>query len=183
MLLNGYKFGIIKGEALNKATTFSTSPFIQIEGAVEKLWIKTYMATSRKNSSPEIIRLGDYLKKLRKEMGLSIHGAAKTSQLTAGYISRLENGQFKTITAETLVKFSRTYNIPVNLILERAGLLEKQDDLPGLATYLKIKYDAPFAAIQEMKIAWEIIEKKYQNSLHKGSHKQRRLGGNQPRML
>lgn len=116
-------------------------------------------------------------------MGLSIHDAAKTSQLTAGYISRLENGQFKTITAESLVKFSRTYNIPVNLILERAGLLEKQDDLPGLATYLKIKYDAPFAAIQEMKIAWEIIEQKYQGGLHKSAHKQRGSKNNQPHML
>jgi len=143
---------------------------------------KKSMPSSRKNSSPEIIKLGGYLKKLRKEMGLSIHDAAKTSQLTAGYISRLENGQFKTITAETLVKFSRTYNIPVNLILERAGLLEKQGDLPGLATYLKIKYDAPFSAIQEMKIAWEIIEQKYQSGLHKFAHKQKGLKDNQPHM-
>ncbi len=116
-------------------------------------------------------------------MGLSIHDVAKTSQLTAGYISRLENGQFKTITAESLVKFSKTYNIPVDLMLERAGLMEKQDDLPGLATSLKITYDAPFPAIQEMEIAWEIIEKKYQNSLHKASRKQKGLRNNQPRML
>jgi len=145
--------------------------------------IKYPMPPSHKNSSPEIVKLGGYLKKLRNEMGLSIHDVAKTSRLTAGYISRLENGQFKTITAESLVKFSGAYNIPIDLMLERAGLTEKQDDLPGLSTYLKLKYDAPFPAIQEMEIAWEIIEKKYQGSHHKASQKQKELRGNQPHML
>lgn len=92
-----------------------------------------------------------------------MHEVARRSGLTPGYISKLEAGNvLKSITAQALVVFSKVYEIPVVAILEEAGFLEKSnDDLPGLATYLKIKYKMPHQAVRDMEIAKEIIEKKY----------------------
>jgi hypothetical protein len=46
--------------------------------------------------------------------------------------------------------------------MERAGFIpENEDELPGLASYLRLKYKTPHQATQEMEIAWHIIKQKY----------------------
>lgn len=108
-------------------------------------------------------QLGDYLKRIRVDLGLSMHEVARRTSLTPSFISKLESGAvFQSISAQALVEFSRCYSIPVNTILERSGLLPaSEDELPGLGTYLRLKYKAPQQATQEMEIAWEIVRKKY----------------------
>ena len=108
-------------------------------------------------------KLGRYLKNLREELGLSMHEVARRSSLTPSYISKIETGNvFKSINTDSLVNFSNAYEIPVIAILEEAGFLEKsKDDLPGFATYLKLKYRFPHQAIRDMEIAREIMLKKY----------------------
>jgi len=115
------------------------------------------------NISREMKQLGDYLKRMRMDLGLSMHEVARRTSLNPSFISKLESGKvFQTISAQALVEFSHCYNIPVQTILERAGLLpESEDELPGLGTYLRLKYKAPAVAGQEMEIAWEIVKKKY----------------------
>lgn len=107
--------------------------------------------------------LAEYLKRIRLDLGLSMHEVARRTTLTPSFISKLESGTvFQTISAQAVVEFSRCYNIPAQTILERAGLLpESEDELPGLGTYLRLKYKAPQNAAQEMEIAWEIVKKKY----------------------
>lgn len=107
--------------------------------------------------------LGDYLRRVRADFGISMHEVARRTNLTPSYISKVESGVvFQSISAHALAEFSHCYNIPVNLILEKAGLIpESEDDLPGLAPYLRLKYKAPHQAVQEMEIAWEIVKKKY----------------------
>lgn len=112
---------------------------------------------------PKMQRLGSYLKKIRKELGFSMHEVSRKSSLTPSYISKIEAGSvFKSINVDALISFSSVYGIPVIAILEESGFLEKSnDDLPGFATYLKIKYKLPHQAVRDMEIAKEIIEKKY----------------------
>lgn len=107
--------------------------------------------------------LGRYLKKLRDELGLSMHEVARRSSLTPGYISKIESGNaLKSITVQSLVAFSKAYEIPAIAILEEAGFLRKSNgDLPNFATYLKMKYKLSYQAIRDMEIAKEIVEKKY----------------------
>lgn len=111
----------------------------------------------------EMKNLSDYLKRVRLDLGLSMHEVARRTSLTPSFISKLESGTvFQTINAQALVEFSRCYSIPVQTILERAGFLPpSEDELPGLGTYLRLKYKAPHQAGQEMEIAWEITKKKY----------------------
>lgn len=113
-----------------------------------------------------MISLAQYLKQVRTDLGLSMHEVARRTNLTPSYISKMEGGAtFQAISAQNLVEFARCYNIPPSFILERAGFVpESEDDLPGLASYLRLKYKAPHQAVQEMEIAWEIVKKKY--SMH-----------------
>lgn len=114
-------------------------------------------------TSREMKNLAEYLKRIRLDLGLSMHEVARRTSLTPSFISKLENGAvFQTISAQALVEFSRCYSMPVNVILERTGLLpQSEDELPGLGTYLRLKYKAPQEAAHEMEIAWEIVRKKY----------------------
>jgi len=117
----------------------------------------------KKNTPREMKSLAEYLKRIRLDLGLSMHEVARRTTLTPSFISKLESGSvFQTISAQALVEFSRCYNIPAQTILERAGFLpESEDELPGLGTYLRLKYKAPHEAAHEMEIAWEIVKKKY----------------------
>lgn len=117
-----------------------------------------------KNKIPkEMALLADYLRRIRVDLGLSMHEVARRTNLTPSYISKMESGNtFQTISAHGLVEFSECYNIPIALILEKAGFVpESEDDLPGLASYLRLKYKTPHQAAQEMEIAWSIIKQKY----------------------
>lgn len=106
--------------------------------------------------------LGGYLKILRQDLGFSMHEVARRSSLTPSYVSKIEAGNvFKTISAHALMEFSRIYNVPVQIMLEKMNLIEREDELPGLASYLRLKHNAPLKAVQEMEIAWDIIKEKY----------------------
>ncbi|MEW6407885.1 MAG: helix-turn-helix transcriptional regulator [Patescibacteria group bacterium] len=111
----------------------------------------------------KMIKLGDYLKKLRKELGLSIREAAKRTKFTPSYLSRIESGNFKSIGIETLVRLSYLYEIPITDFLKESGFLEKSDgdNLPEFPFYLKAKYHLPPQAIRDMEMALEIVKNKY----------------------
>lgn len=106
--------------------------------------------------------LGRYLKNLREELELSIHNVAREANLTPGYISKIETGNtYKSINVDSLIAFSKAYKIPITALLEEAGFLDKEDDLPQLSTYLKMKYDLPPQAIRDIEIFKEFVENKY----------------------
>jgi len=107
--------------------------------------------------------LGDYLKRIRADLGFSMYDVAKNSNLTPSYISKIENGsKFQSISAHNLIAFSKSYGIPIPTILEKSGFLPPaEDEFPGLSSYLRLKYSAPPQAVQDMEFAWEIVKRKY----------------------
>lgn len=110
----------------------------------------------------KIKSLGKYLRTLREELNLSMRDVAKQTDLTPGYISKIEAGNtFKSINIDSLIAFSKVYKIPVTALLEEAGFLDKEDDLPQLSTYLKVKYNLSPQAIRDIEIFKEFIENKY----------------------
>ncbi len=109
-------------------------------------------------------RLGKYLRSLREELNLSMHQVARQTNLTAGYISKLEKGDiFSSIGVKALIAFSKVYEIPVTAILENAGFLKRRlkNGLPCLGSYLRIKYNLSPEQVRDIIIAFEIVEKKY----------------------
>ncbi|MBU1091373.1 helix-turn-helix transcriptional regulator [Patescibacteria group bacterium] len=122
--------------------------------------------------SYEITKLGKYLKQLRDEQKLSIRGVAKKCDLAPSYLAKIEAGHtFKTIGIETLIKLSKFYGIPVSAILKEAGFIESDEsDLPELDHYLRAKYQLSPQAIRDMKMAKEIVDKKYPKKGNSGSN-------------
>lgn len=112
--------------------------------------------------SYEISKLGNYLKQLREEQGLSLRNVAKQSGLSPSHLSKIEAGDtFKTISIQTLIKLAKFYGIPVNAVLKEAGFIEAaEDELPGFAQYLRAKYQLSPQAIRDLEMAKEIVEKK-----------------------
>jgi transcriptional regulator with XRE-family HTH domain len=121
------------------------------------------MSTPKKYISYAIIKLGKYLRELRKEQGLSIRSAAKSCGVAPSYLAKIEAGDtFKTIGIATLVNFSKFYGIPVSSVLKEAGFINSyESDLPELTQYLRAKYQLSPQAIRDMEMAKEIVDKKY----------------------
>ena len=119
-----------------------------------------------KNVSREIAKLGKYLRELRKEQGLSIRSVAKSCGIAPSHLAKIEAGDTsKTISIETLIKFSKFYGIPVSAMLKEAGFIDSyESDLPELAQYLRAKYQLSPQAIRDMEMAKEIVDKKYKSS-------------------
>jgi len=106
--------------------------------------------------------LGKYLKTLREELNLSMRDVAKQTGLTPSYISKIEAGNtYQSINVDSLIAFSKVYRIPITALLEEAGFLDKEDDLPNLSTYLKMKYNLSPQAIRDIEIFKEFIENYY----------------------
>jgi len=114
--------------------------------------------------SYEMKKLGTYLKTLREEAGFSIREAAQKSEVAPSYLSKIEAGDtFSTITVQTLIKLSKTYDIPPIAILKEIGLIGSDEyDLPDFPQYLRAKYKLPPQAIRDMEFAKEIVDKKYE---------------------
>lgn len=108
-------------------------------------------------------KLGEYLKKLREELGMTIRQVAEKTELAPSYISKIESGDtFKSIGIETLVRLSKLYGISITAILKEAGFLKNiENDLPELSQYLRQKYQLTPSAIRDMIMAKEIVDKKY----------------------
>lgn len=106
--------------------------------------------------------LGQHLRSLRNDMGMSIHEVAKNTGLSPSFVSKIETNKFQSVTVHALLSISEAYHVPLQVLLERAGFVETNaDGLPDLSFYLKAKYHAPHEATQDMDLAWEIVKKKY----------------------
>jgi len=123
------------------------------------------MPASKKYIPCEIMRLGKYLRELRKEQGLSIRNVAKNCGMSPSHLAKIEIGNTsKTIGVGTLVKFSKFYGIPVSAILKETGFIDSyESDLPELAPYLRAKFQFCPQAIRDMEMAKEIVDKKYKS--------------------
>ena len=112
----------------------------------------------------EMKKLGTYLKQLREEAGLSIREVARKSEMVPSYLFKIEKGDtFSTLSIHTLLKLSRFYNLPIGALLKEAGLIDSDEyDLPDFPRYLRAKFKLSPQAIQDLEMAKEIVDKKYQ---------------------
>jgi transcriptional regulator with XRE-family HTH domain len=115
------------------------------------------------SQKPQMARLGQYLKKLREDLGFSLRKTASLADISAAHLCKIEQGRaFQSIGIEVLIKLSRVYQIPAASILEETGLAEKiGSHLPPLSQYLRSKYNLSPQAIRDIEIAKEVVDKKY----------------------
>jgi len=115
----------------------------------------------------EMSRLGDSLRELRSQRGMSLRAAARGCGVTPSYLAKLEAGTtFQTIGLAAFLRLAKFYDIPVTILLREAGLLEEAvDELPDFESYLRRKFQLSSAAIHDLALAKEIVDKKYPSRL------------------
>jgi transcriptional regulator with XRE-family HTH domain len=106
-------------------------------------------------------QLGEYVRKLRMSQGLSVRGLASTAKVDATWLSRVEHGQYESPDPRSLYRLARALDVEVHDFYLVAGY-EDGHGLPGLAPYLRAKYDLPDDAVAQLQAHFELINEKYQ---------------------
>lgn len=115
--------------------------------------------------SQEMAKLGQYLKYLREDLDMSLRRAAGLARISPAHLCKIEKGNvFKSIGIGTLIGLANIYTIPLSSILEEAGLTPGENNkLPGFSQYLRSKYGLSPQAIRDIKLAKEVVDKKYKS--------------------
>ncbi len=71
-------------------------------------------------------KFGDELKNIRETKKLTLREVEELSGVSNAYLSQLENNKIKKPSANTLYKLAIAYGIDFDLLLERAGIIERQ---------------------------------------------------------
>lgn len=83
--------------------------------------------------------IGDFLRRIREEKGLSLREAAKRSGLSHSYINAVERGKHPKTKApirpspETLAGLSKAYNVPYQELMIAAGYWDDNQKESGFA--------------------------------------------------
>jgi transcriptional regulator with XRE-family HTH domain len=87
------------------------------------------------------MKLSLFVKNYRENKSLTLDRLSKKSNLSKGFLSRLEQGDFdqKNISLETIIKLSAGFDIKVKDILDFLNVIE-QDKPSSLKVYLREKY-------------------------------------------
>lgn len=75
--------------------------------------------------------LGEELKALRNQKGLSLRQVEEKAKVTNGYLSLLENGKVKQPSPDVLHKLAKAYEVPYELLMEKAGYITKKATASG----------------------------------------------------
>ena len=94
--------------------------------------------------------LAKYLQTLRPAGKPSLRVIAERSKLSHAFLSKLEAGQYQSVGTETLRAVATGYGVPVEKLLEVAGVTQEAT-LPELGAYLRSKYGLTEEAIEETK--------------------------------
>ncbi|HEU5156155.1 MAG TPA: helix-turn-helix transcriptional regulator [Streptosporangiaceae bacterium] len=84
-------------------------------------------------------QLGNYLKRLREERGLSIRGLARQAGIHDTGLVRIERGDIRTPRPEKLRRLAMALEVPLADLLAMAGYVVPYD-LPSLTPYLRARY-------------------------------------------
>jgi transcriptional regulator with XRE-family HTH domain len=109
----------------------------------------------------EARELGAFVRKTRQDAGLSLRALADASRLDWSYIGRLEKGEISTPDPAKLQKLARALGVEVEDFYALAGYL-MPEGLPGLAPYLRVKYDLPEAASEDVERYVARLRRRYE---------------------
>ncbi len=105
--------------------------------------------------------LGKLVRKARKDKGLTVRSLADASDLDWSYIGRLERGEIGVPSPLKLQKLARALDLEIEDFYALAGYI-MPEGLPGLAPYLRVKYDLPEAAGEEVERYVARLQKRLQ---------------------
>lgn len=80
--------------------------------------------------------LGEELRRLRKERGLTLDEAAEQTGITKQYMSMLETGQRKSASFEIMFGISKSYGVPLDYFTNFINVQEKPNMLTEKELYM-----------------------------------------------
>jgi transcriptional regulator with XRE-family HTH domain len=72
--------------------------------------------------------LGEELRRLRLEKGVSLREVEKETEVSNAYLSQLENGKTEQPSPRVLHKLAEYYKVPYNRLMEVAGYLQPSEN-------------------------------------------------------
>lgn len=72
--------------------------------------------------------LGEELRRIRDLLGLSLRQVEKITGISNAYLSQLETGKIEKPAPSYLYKLSEAYNVPYELLMEKAGYIVRKGD-------------------------------------------------------
>jgi transcriptional regulator with XRE-family HTH domain len=72
--------------------------------------------------------LGEELRRLRLEKGVSLREVEKATEVSNAYLSQLENGKTEQPSPRVLHKLAEYYGVPYNRLMEVAGYLQPSEN-------------------------------------------------------
>lgn len=87
------------------------------------------------------MKIGKIIKKYRNGSELTLDQLSKRSQLSLGFLSRIENGEYDkgNVALETLIKLSTGLDIKTRVLLDSLNIIEPSEP-DSLNIYLREKY-------------------------------------------
>jgi transcriptional regulator with XRE-family HTH domain len=107
--------------------------------------------------------LAHYLQGLRPAGKPPLREIARRCGLSQPFLTKLEDGRYKTVGIETLRSVAKGYGVPVEKLLAVAGITEEQT-LPELGAYLRSKYGLTEEAVEEAKAFISQVRRRYGKS-------------------
>lgn len=105
-------------------------------------------------------QLGRLIKQHRQAKGLTLRAAADQMGYDHSYLSRLERGDFDAPRPQQLKAIARVLAIPIEDLYALAGY-SVPDRLPGLAPYLRAKYDLPEEMVERLDEYFQMLKERY----------------------
>lgn len=110
----------------------------------------------------EATPLGDQLRKYRQEANYSVRQLARLAEVDPTWLSKVERGIYRSPDPRRLYRLAQALNIETADLYLEAGYGDPRG-LPGLAPYLRAKYDLPPEAIAQLQAHFELFEAKYKD--------------------
>lgn len=108
-------------------------------------------------------RLGERLRRLRSARDLSVRGLAAMAEVDATWLSRVERGGYTSPDPRVLAKVAALLEVDMADLFLTAGYSSGRG-LPGLAPYLRAKYDLSDEAVEQLSSYFEFVREKDQPS-------------------
>lgn len=103
-------------------------------------------------------QVGQMIRELREEKGMSVRGLAAAAQVDSTWLSRVEHGIYVNPDPRYLHRLAKVLGIETMDLFQAANY---SDGLPGFAPFLRSKYDLPPEAIDQLNAHFELLADKY----------------------
>lgn len=113
-----------------------------------------------------VSKIASYLVYQRKKRCLTLQNLAEMADLTPSYLSKLEAGEFDSISLDVVIKLARGLEMSLADFLYKCQLIDfGASYFPDLRFYLREKYQFPTQAVADVEMFMEFIQIKYADEI------------------